>query len=167
MATKKNEIATEEVAEFVQLSAFKYIQNFFYLKSKKKAFSWAAFFLAPYWFFYRKLYKAGIFFLVAFTTLAILTSNQSTKLSEVALKYSEPIEKSYSEYYELYETEGTTEEQLLEKSEEVSKLLADYFRETWKSYLAIYGTNFILCLICALVADKLYYKKCLRRLSIS
>ncbi len=33
------------------------------------------------------------------------------------------------------------------------------FRETWKSYLAVYGTNFLLCLICALLADKFYYQK--------
>ena len=154
------DITAGDFAIYTRASAGRYLKKFKkFANGKKISFNFAAFFFSPGWFFYRKLYKAGIFFLVAFTTLAILTSNQSTRLSEVALKYSEPIEKSYSEYYELYETEGTTEEQLLEKSEEVSKLLAGYFRETWKSYLAIYGTNLILCLICALVADKLYYKK--------
>ena len=45
-------VSTEEVAGFVQIHAIKYLSNFFYTKSNKKTFSWAAFFFTPYWFFY-------------------------------------------------------------------------------------------------------------------
>lgn len=77
-------VATEEVAEFVQLNAFKYIQNFFYAKSKKNTFSWSAFLLAPYWFFYRKLHKIGAILLAIMVASSIIFSlpSASEKLSE-------------------------------------------------------------------------------------
>lgn len=67
----EEDVLTDEAADFVQLSAIKYIQNFFYTKSKKKTFNWAAFFFAPYWFFYRKLYKLGTIFLAISLLLSV------------------------------------------------------------------------------------------------
>ena len=157
---KIGDITAGDFAIYTRASAGRYIKKFRkFANGKKLSFNFAAFFFSPGWFFYRKIYKAGIFFLVAFVTLAILTSNQTAKLDNALLKYSEPIEQSYSEYYELSISENVTEEQLLEKTEEITKLVTGYFRETWTAYLTVYGTNFILCLICALIADKLYYNK--------
>lgn len=153
-------ITAGDFAIYTRTSSRRYLKKFMKFASGKKfSFNFAALLFSPGWFFYRKIYNAGIFFLVAFTTLAIFTSNQVTAIEKIALKYSEPIETSYNEYYELYSAEGTTEEQLIEKSKEVSAVLSDFFRESLKPYLIIYGSNFILCLICAFVADKLYYKK--------
>ncbi len=64
-------VATEEAAEFVQMNAFKYLQNFFYQKSGKRTFNWAAFIFAPYWFFYRKLYKLGAIFLALILLISV------------------------------------------------------------------------------------------------
>lgn len=67
-------VKTEEAAEFVQASSFKYIQKFFYEKSDKKTFNWAAFFFAPFWFFYRKLYKVGAIFLAVFFSISLVVN---------------------------------------------------------------------------------------------
>lgn len=67
-------VTTEEAAEFVQMNAFKYLQNFFYQKSGKRTFNWAAFIFAPYWFFYRKLYKLGAIFLAAILLISVVFS---------------------------------------------------------------------------------------------
>ncbi len=67
-------VATEEAAEFVQMNAFKYLQNFFYQKSGKRTFNWAAFIFAPYWFFYRKLYKLGVIFLAIMLAMSVVFS---------------------------------------------------------------------------------------------
>lgn len=71
-------VLTEEAAEFVQMNAFKYLQNFFYQKSGKRTFNWAAFFFAPYWFFYRKLYKLGVIFLAVMLAISVAFSLPSS-----------------------------------------------------------------------------------------
>ncbi len=67
-------VKTEEAAEFVQASSHKYVQNFFYVKSNKKTFNWAAFLFAPYWFFYRKMHKLGAIFLALFLSISLLST---------------------------------------------------------------------------------------------
>lgn len=88
-------VTTEEAAEFVQMNAFKYLQNFFYQKSGKKTFNWAAFLFAPYWFFYRKMNKIGIIFMAVMLGISTLLSipNASTDfindMYEWSAKYSD------------------------------------------------------------------------------
>lgn len=67
-------VSTEETAEFVQMNAFKYLRNFFLQKTGKRTFNWAAFFFAPYWFFYRKLYKLGAIFMAALLLISVAFS---------------------------------------------------------------------------------------------
>lgn len=54
-------VKTNTLGAFIRNNAQTYIAKF---KAKdiagKNSFNWAAFFFAPYWFFYRKLYKPGI-----------------------------------------------------------------------------------------------------------
>lgn len=157
---KIGENTAGDLAIYTRASAGRYIKKFKrFANGKKFSFNFAAFFFSPGWFFYRKLYKVGIFFLVAFVTASILTSNQNAFIEKTLIKYSEPIEAAYSEYYELYASEDVTEEEVLAKTDEVTALVMQYFRETYKSYLIVYGSNLALCLICALIADRLYYKK--------
>lgn len=157
---KIGENTAGDLAIYTRASVGRYVKKFKRFESGKKlSFNFAAFFFSPGWFFYRKLYKAGIFFLVAFVTASILTSNQNAFIEKSLYKYSEPIEAAYSEYYELYASDNVTEEEVLAKTDEVTELVMQYFRETYKSYLIVYGTNLALCLICALMADRLYYKK--------
>lgn len=164
---KIGENTAGDMAIYTRASAGRYVKKFKRFESGKKlSFNFAAFFFSPGWFFYRKLYKAGIFFLVAFVTVSILTSNHTALIDETLNKYAEPIEASYSEYYELYASKDVTEEEVLAKTDEVTSLVMQYFRETYKSYLIVYGTNLALCLLCALMADRLYYKKAVDDLKV-
>lgn len=99
-------VLTEEAASFVRISAFKYLRKFFYAKSKRGTWNWAAFFFAPYWFFYRKMYKIGVIFMSLLIVVLIVCSVQSPYIKymreSLALseKYSTMETVSPSEYYE-------------------------------------------------------------------
>lgn len=61
------------IGNFIGQNALAYISKFRKIQSGKKiSFNFASFFFAPYWFFYRKLYKTGIIFMTAFLALGIL-----------------------------------------------------------------------------------------------
>lgn len=66
-------VSTEDVAVFVQQDATKYIEKFFSIKQGKKRINWAALFFAPYWFFYRKLYKHGVIVMALMLILSFLS----------------------------------------------------------------------------------------------
>lgn len=74
-----------EAAEYIQRNAPKYISKFMNMKKKKRKLSWnwAAFFFAPYWFFYRKLYKAGMFFLALSVGLSLATVSRVEKVYDI------------------------------------------------------------------------------------
>lgn len=108
-------VSTEETAEFIQMNAFKYLQNFFLQKTGKKAFNWAAFFFAPYWFFYRKLYKLGAIFMTALLLVSVVFSfipsvqqfnndiyEWQAKYSDTSSLSQEEIETAASEIKTLY-----------------------------------------------------------------
>ncbi len=99
-------VSTEDVAGFVQIHAIKYIRNFFYTKSNKKNFSWAAFFFTPYWFFYRKMYKLGAIFMA----LSLLLTIGFNILPPVQTLYNDMTE--WTEKYNIENTEEFTEEEL-------------------------------------------------------
>ncbi len=109
-------VATEEAAEFVQMNAFKYLQNFFYQKSGKKTFNWAAFIFAPYWFFYRKMTKIGIIFMAVMLGISVLlsipsaTSEFMNDMYDWSAKYSDTsdidTEEEQATYIESYITDA-------------------------------------------------------------
>ena len=66
-------VSTEDVAFFVQQDTTRYIQKFFYIKGGKNKWNWAAMFFAPYWFFYRKLYKHGAIVMAIMLCLSFLS----------------------------------------------------------------------------------------------
>lgn len=110
-----DDVSTEETAEFIQMNAFKYLQNFFLQKTGKKTFNWAAFFFAPYWFFYRKLYKLGAIFMTALLLVSVVFSfipsvqqfnndiyEWQAKYSDTSSLSQEEIETAASEIKTLY-----------------------------------------------------------------
>ena len=156
MDFNENEIIGEntagELAIYTQASAHRYLPKFKKFESGKKlSFNFAAFFFAPYWFFYRKLYKAGAFFLVAFVTASILLSGYTNVLYDAALEYSDAISA--------FDVENASEEELDAMTAEMEKMMGDFYEKVKIPMLITMGINVLLRLICALAADKLYYKK--------
>lgn len=143
-----------ELATYVQASAHKYIKKFKkFEEGKKLSFNFAAFFFAPYWFFYRKLYKAGAFFLVAFVTASILLSGLTDQITVAAEEYSSKIASLGGV--------TVTEEQLIEIEPEIEKYVSEFYSKISKPLAITTAVTLILRLICALMADRLYYKKIL------
>ncbi len=92
----ENGVSTEDVAVFVQQDATKYIQKFFYIKNGKNKWNWAAIFFAPYWFFYRKLYKHGAIVMAILLALSFLSYLPPVErfLSEANSYYAEVVSLS-------------------------------------------------------------------------
>ncbi|MBQ2842078.1 MAG: DUF2628 domain-containing protein [Clostridia bacterium] len=141
-----------DIALYTQSNSKKYLPKFKrFAKGKKLSFNFAAFFFAPYWFFFRKLYKAGIFFMVLFATASLMLSGFSNELAVNSNEYAEII---YN-----FDIENATEEEIAAFEKEAEKAGMEFFEKSKKPLLIISGVTLLLNLICALTADRLYYKK--------
>lgn len=156
---KIGEHSAGDLANYVQASAHRYIRKFKrFEEGKKFSFNFAALFFAPYWFFYRKLYKAGAFFLVAFVTASILLSGYTGQITAAVDEYSNKIASVGSE--------TMTEEQIAEIEPELEQYVYEFYAKVKKPLLITTAVSVILKLLCALIADRLYYKKVLDDLKI-
>ena len=92
------------------------------MKQKKKngklSWNWAAFFFAPYWFFYRKLYKVGAVFLALSVALSLATISQTEKVYGV-------YEKMVSVQQEINELVKGKDDLSGEDSQKFDKLYAE------------------------------------------
>lgn len=155
-----------EAADYIQNSAPRYISKF--MKQKKKngklSWNWAAFFFAPYWFFYRKLYKVGAVFLALSVALSLATISQTEKVYGV-------YEKMVSVQQEINELVKGKDDLSGEDSQKFDKLYA----EARKLTKAAIPTLAIILLIqkvipntiAALIANYLFKKKMLRIISLA
>ncbi len=141
-----------DVALFVQASTRRYLPKFKrFAKGKKLSFNFAAFFFAPYWFFYRKLYKAGAFFIVVFATVSLMLSGVSTQITAAA--------DEFVNAYGAFDYTAATEAEIAAFEQEFEKASEEFYEKIKKPALISGGVTFALNLICALCADYLYYKK--------
>lgn len=146
------EHTADDLALFVQASAHRYLPKFKrFANGKKLSFNFAAFFFAPYWFFYRKLYKFGIFFMVMFVTSSMLLTGFSNQILTAAEEYSNAV-------YAL-DLENATEEELAAAEDDVIRLGNEFVNKIKKPAIIMTAVSVILRLICALTADLFYYKK--------
>ncbi len=94
-------IKVREAAVFFQQGAQRYIRKFMRNKEKKITWNWGAFFLTPFWFFYRKLYKAGLVFLCMSILCTIALSTYVEKQVAACPEFQAAIEE-YSQAFEDY-----------------------------------------------------------------
>jgi len=132
------------VANMVGPNAYKYIEKFKAMEmGKKVSFNWAAFFFAPYWFFYRKLYKPGIIILTVTMLLSILITPSMLEMNEIMLKLAEAMENMGADMY-------------------VNDALFEQFTETYVSAVSpvilYFAANLTVSLIAGFRANKLYKK---------
>ena len=140
-------VKVKEIASFVQNSAPKYINKFEKTekdeKGKRKiSFNWAAFFFAPIWFFYRKLWKIGILFACALLAITIAFTNQAMDFSYANEGYATAISQ--------YQKEEISEDELNKKADAVVNASI--------SLAPMLGLNLALALLAGFSADTLYKK---------
>ena len=155
-----------EAADFIQNSAPRYIRKFMKQKKsgRKLSWNWAAFFFAPYWFFYRKLYKAGAVFLALSVALSLATVSLTENLYGV-------YEKMVTVQEELSELVKGKEDLNDEDTQKFDKLYAESAK---LAKAAIPSLAIILLIqkvipntIAAILADFLLKKRMLRVISFS
>lgn len=95
-------VPAKEVASCVLINTARYVPRFKFMAlngSKKISWNFAAFFFAPYWLFYRKCYKEGMFALLTFAAYTALSIPfklyQATNISIVQAG------TSFDSYYKL------------------------------------------------------------------
>lgn len=146
-------VLTEEAAEFVQVSSYKYVQKFFYNKSGKKTWNWAAFFFAPYWFFYRKLHKLGAIF-----TVVLLLISIGLSLPQSAVDFS----RDWGAYLNKYSRQNTANYEDADAYLDSMRADAADIIKSNRTGSVIYAVQGLLIIgvhvAAALVADKQYYK---------
>lgn len=77
-------VITNNIGNFIGTNGMTYISKFRKIQNGKKlSFNFASFFFAPYWFFFRKLYKVGIAVMTALLAVNILATPYVYKLLEV------------------------------------------------------------------------------------
>ena len=76
-------ITAVQASQYVQVRSKKYIPKFSAVNSGRKLqWNWAAFLISPFWFFYRKLYKAGLAFLAVTMIVILLVSVPMAKVQD-------------------------------------------------------------------------------------
>lgn len=139
---KIGDIEAGEAAYYVRAAAPRYIPKFRKIASGKKiSFNWAAFFFSPYWFFYRKIYKAGIIFMLLFAAVSLA-------LTGPVNEYMDAVDSFYS----AAESSETTDEQF-------EALYQDLAEATGKTVPIIAGVSLLLRLACGFGANHIYYRK--------
>lgn len=128
VAADKNDefdgINVTDAALYLQTGSKRYINKFMRAKKSKVkiTWNWAAFFLAPAWFFYRKLYKAGLIFLSVFVAISLFTGDISQNIYDNYNDISSQIYKAYSsENSDEAVSALTQDEEFMQKYENMSK----------------------------------------------
>ncbi len=147
-------VSTMDVASFVQFDALKYIQKFFYIKGGKRTINWAAFFFAPYWFFYRKMYKLGIIFMAILLGLSFISFLPPVeRINEANYEYMEQFEN-------LSTSDGSDEEIQTAMTELSQEMLSTYKQNYLGVGLMMFQSiaTIAVNIFIALNANKWYYK---------
>ncbi len=138
-------IPANTMGAFIARESHKYIDKFIKLASGKKlSFNWAAFFLSPYWFFYRKQFKPGIIFMTLQLCLGILMT---------------PSANSFLEFYDYLagvDSATLTEAAALELTAQMNELFLP---------MAIFmGAELIIKLFAGFIANPLYKSYTVRQI---
>ena len=149
---KIGEYSADDISLFVRNSARRYLPKFKKIaEGKKFSFNWAAFIFSPHWFFYRKMYKPGIAFLAIFATASLVISGI----------FAEEIKNYANIFYDVTAQMESADSLTTEEYLALEKKLEDSMKEMAVPIAVQAGANIIFGLICALIANKLYYKKIL------
>ncbi len=78
-------VNAKDFALYVQIGVKRYLEKFRRIENDKKKtdWSWAAFFFTPYWFFYRKMYRAGGIFLGLTFAISVLITPPLSQLQQL------------------------------------------------------------------------------------
>lgn len=145
-----------EAALYIQNSARRYIPKFKKISSGKViSFNWAAFLFSPYWFFYRKLYKAGIILLVLFASITFMTYGSAQQLYDALQDSQSQITALQNEYKDKTGDENAMNEMLQKEEAIMNELTEKGTKPAAKLALVFFAEH----LICGFIANYILYKR--------
>ena len=166
-------IKSGDIALYCRSAGASYIKKF----RRKVSWNWAAFLCAPFWFFYRKLHKAGAIFLTIHIALHLILIPAVTNF----YNSSAPIMAEIAEIMAPYADENANSGGLMgvylggtslsdEAYQEATDALNEFAQnntqriidEIFKPMIPIYLIGFLLValrVLSALLANKIYFKK--------
>lgn len=130
----------KRVLVFVSSNPLCYVNKFRKMEAGKRTWNWAAFFFTPYWFFYRKLYKVGLVFLSLHVTLSVVAVPFVTKANEAMQSFMAAVQNNPDM-----------------AQAEIQALMQSFLASVAPVYLHL-GAMFLISVVSALIADKLYKK---------
>lgn len=136
-------VKNSDIKMFVRSSVGSYYRKFKAIDSKKPTFNWGAFIFGYLWFFFRKMFKAGIAFLTVELCLVFAFYNP------VMTVYNSMADATAS----IKQAENET--QAAQIAEEANKVLD----ENKTAICVFFASTLALRLVAALIADRLYKKK--------
>ena len=135
-----------QVMTFLSSHALTFVNKFRKLENGSAfTWNWAAFFLTPYWFFYRKLYKPGIVVLTVRICLAIAVYGPVTRVSELMMTLSQAAQ------------DGSLTEAMYASTMEQISAYAPVM-------IVSLGVLLLLAFLSGLLADRLYHRHVQRTL---
>lgn len=140
-------VKTNTIGAFIRNNAQTYIDKF--KKSDIKGrlgFNWAAFFFAPYWFFYRRLYKPGIIMLTVQLCVSVVTAPALTEFMT-----------AYNDF--LTNVETMTEAAFLEALDQMQSLMLPA--------LIVSAVTFVMHIISGMIANRLYKSYVIKNISLA
>lgn len=140
-------VKTNTLGAFVRNNAQSYISKFKQSDIRgRNSFNWGAFFFAPYWFFYRRLYKPGIIMLTLQLCISIVSAPALNKFLTV-----------YQSFLENFET--MTEAMLLESFSQLQELMLPA--------MIVSSITFIMHIISGLFANRLYKSYIIKNINLA
>lgn len=129
----------DKVISFVGYGAKTYVNKFRALRDGKSfTFNWAAFFLSPFWFFFRKLYKPGIVLTTVNIILSLISYVPMSRLSAIIGDY--------------------TFRELLSLPVEQQQFMTGQMMKVIPTVMLLQLLSLAVAVISGIIADKLYYK---------
>lgn len=140
-------VKTNTIGAFVRNNAQTYIDKFKMSDTKgRNSFNWAAFFFAPYWFFYRRLYKPGIIMLTIQLCFSVVTA---PSLSKFMMAYENFLNTA----------EAMTDEAFLEALNQIQHLMMPA--------VIVASVTLVLHLISGFIANRLYKSYIIKNINLA
>ncbi len=162
-----NGIRIREALTYLQINANKYIKKFMKNEHKKNfiSWNWGAFFFTPAWFFYRKLYKAGAFFL----TFVIAATLMVTPFTNIISENAEAYTAAFTEYREAVSAymEDSSAENEAALDTALDAAFAEFVKVAPATAIYYLATFVIPSLAAAIMANSLYRNKMLDDIRIA
>lgn len=140
-------VKTNTIGAFIRNNAQAYISKFKVSDVKgKNSFNWAAFFFAPYWFFYRRLYKPGIIMLTLQLCISIIATPSLNKFLTV-----------YESF--LTNAETMTDAVFMESIAQLQSLMIPA--------LIVAAVTFIMHIVSGFIANRLYKNYIVKNITLA